>query len=119
MSVASKLQIKPGQHVVVLRKPDDVEIEGTSGGVVEDVASADGALVFVTAAADLSTPDVEAVLALARRDVLAWVAYPKGGQLGTDLNRDRLAALISQRGVQPVRQISVDSTWSALRFRPA
>ncbi|WP_446218704.1 hypothetical protein [Micromonospora sp. IBHARD004] len=55
MSVASKLQIKPGQDVVVLRKPDDVEIEGTSSGVVEDVASADGAVVFVTAAADANS----------------------------------------------------------------
>ncbi|MFE9691541.1 hypothetical protein [Micromonospora sp. NPDC005806] len=119
MSVASKLQIKPGQRVVVLRKPDGVEIDGTSSGAVEDVAAADGAMVFVTAAADLAAPEVEAVLALARRDALAWVAYPKGGQLGTDLNRDRLAAHLSQRGVQPVRQISVDATWSALRFRPA
>ncbi|WP_157746255.1 hypothetical protein [Micromonospora inositola] len=73
----------------------------------------------MTAAANLATPDVEAVLALARLDALTWVAYPKGRQLGTDLNRDTLAALLSQRGVQPVRQISVDGTWSALRFRPA
>ncbi|MGR6317567.1 hypothetical protein Q2K19_05090 [Micromonospora soli] len=119
MSVASKLQIKPGQHIVVLRKPDEVEIEGTSSAAVAEVAAADGAVVFVTAAADLATSEVEAVLDLARRDALAWVAYPKGGQLGTDLNRDRLAAALSQRGVQPVRQISVDATWSALRFRPA
>ncbi|NJP31198.1 hypothetical protein [Micromonospora thermarum] len=76
-------------------------------------------MVFVTSAEDLATPDVEAVLALARRDALAWVAYPKGGQLGTDLNRDRIAALLGEREVQPVRQISIDGTWSTLRFRPA
>jgi hypothetical protein len=35
-------------------------------------------------------------------DRLTWVAYPKSGQLGTDLNRDILAALLIDRGVQPV-----------------
>ena len=54
----------------------------------------------------------------ARADRLAWIGYPKGGQLGTDLNRDRLVAAPAARGVQPVRQVSIDQTWSALRFRP-
>jgi hypothetical protein len=72
----------------------------------------------VTRTADLVSPDAEAVLAAARRDALAWVAYPKACQLGTDLNRDSLAALMSERGVRPVRQVSVDGTWSALRFAP-
>jgi hypothetical protein len=26
---------------------------------------------------------------------------------------------VAVRGVQPVRQVSIDDTWSALRFRPA
>ena len=43
---------------------------------------------------------------------------PEGRQLGTDLNRDVLAALLEARGVQPVRSVSIDSVWSALRFRP-
>jgi phage-related baseplate assembly protein len=55
----------------------------------------------------------------ARRDRLAWIAYPKARQLGTGLNRDSLAATLAARGVQPVRQVSIDDTWSALRFRPA
>jgi hypothetical protein len=42
-----------------------------------------------------------------------------GSQLGTDLNRDRLVAALADQGVQPVRQIPVNDTWSALRFRPA
>ena len=34
-------------------------------------------------------------------------------------SRDRLAAALAEQGVQPVRQVSIDGTWSALRFRPA
>jgi hypothetical protein len=44
---------------------------------------------------------------------------PKGSQLGTGLNRDRLTAVLSAHGVQPVRQIPIDGTWPALHFRPA
>jgi hypothetical protein len=52
------------------------------------------------------------------RDGLAWIAYPKAGQLGTDLNRDILWKHLLASGVQGVRQIALDETWSALRFRP-
>ncbi|MGV9245501.1 hypothetical protein [Streptomyces sp. NPDC003710] len=115
MSVISKLQIKPGQSVVVLGKPNDVHLEIEAAG---DAASADAVLAFVTTSGDLMGADAQAALAAAQRDALAWVAYPKGGKLGTDLNRDTLAAALSERGVRPVRQIAIDDTWSALRFRP-
>jgi hypothetical protein len=50
---------------------------------------------------------------------LVWVAYPKAGKLGTDLNRDRLWQLVQDEGIRPVRQIAIDEVWSALRFRSA
>jgi hypothetical protein len=34
------------------------------------------------------------------------------------LNRDILAALAQSRGIQPVRSVSINGVWSALRFRP-
>ena len=73
---------------------------------------------FVSARAELATVAVPAIAA-ASRDELAWIAYPKAGKLGTDLNRDLLAAALADKGVQPVRQVAIDETWSALRFRPA
>ena len=35
------------------------------------------------------------------------------GKLGTDLNRDILAASLAAAGIQPVRQIAIDEVWSA------
>jgi hypothetical protein len=52
---------------------------------------------------------------LARPDIL-WVAYPKGNR--TDLNRDSLWPILSELGLRPVTQVSIDQMWSALRFRP-
>jgi hypothetical protein len=116
VSVITKLQIKPGQSVVVLGRPDDVHLDVETTG---EAASADAVLVFVTTSGDLPGADAQAAIAAARRDALAWVAYPKGGKLGTDLNRDTLAAALGEQGVRPVRQVAIDDTWSALRFRPA
>ena len=79
--------------------------------------SQEALLVFVRDAAQLELR-AEEVSASALADRLTWVAYPKAGQLGTDLNRDRLAELLGSKGVRPVRQIALDDVWSALRFRP-
>lgn len=118
MSVATKLQIKPGRQVAVLHAPDDVVIDVEPADLVEDAAEADAVVLFVRSTADLSTREGSLLVEAARRDALAWVAYPKAGRLGTDLNRDSLNALMVERGVRGVRQIAVDDTWSALRFRP-
>ncbi|GGV03544.1 hypothetical protein GCM10010260_45420 [Streptomyces filipinensis] len=115
MSVVSKLQIKPGQSVAVLGKPDDVHLEVEAAA---EAASADVVLAFLAGSDDLPGESAQAAPAAARRDALAWVAYPKGGRLGTDLDRDTLAAALSEQGVRPVRQVAIDDTWSALRLSP-
>jgi len=53
---------------------------------------------------------MQAGRAAARDGRLAWTGHPGGGQLGTDLNRDRLVAALADQGVQPVRQVSIDDT---------
>ena len=109
--LARRLQLKQ-QSIRVVNRPE---------GVAPDLPVADDAeavLVFVTDAAELDAYGRVAIAA-ARADRLAWIAYPKGGKRGTDLNRDILGARVAEEGVRPVRQVSVDDVWSALRFRPA
>jgi len=62
--------------------------------------------------------DLARRLQLAPGTSIAVVGAPDGTALGTDLNRDRLASAVSERGARPVRQVAIDGTWSALRFRP-
>jgi phage-related baseplate assembly protein len=115
VDVSSKLQLKPGQSVAVLNPPPGLVLPDAVAAAT--AADADAVVAFVVRLDDLGS--AEQAVAAARADRVAWIGYPKGGQLGTDLNRDRLVAALTGHGVQPVRQVSIDDTWSALRFRPA
>ena len=121
MTVARKLQIPAASTVVVLGLPADVDLEIPGDCLVvsdpTDAAQATAVVSFVVRADDLDSVAGPAIAA-GREDRLAWIAYPKARQLGTDLNRDILAALVEARGAQPVRSVSIDGVWSALRFRP-
>jgi hypothetical protein len=119
MELTAKLQIKPGQRIATLASGDDVPavVSGDVNPAAEPDA-ADVVVAFARSKEELATVAGPA-LAAARQDKLAWIAYPKAGKLGTDLNRDILARELSGQGVQPVRQVAIDETWSALRFRPA
>ena len=118
MDLTAKLQIKPGQTVAVVGVPGDVPLLAAGVNPAAEPGTADAVIAFVRNRAELGT-GADAAIAAARLDRLAWIAYPKAGKLGTDLNRDILAALVTERGVRPVRQVAIDETWSALRFRPA
>jgi hypothetical protein len=48
-----------------------------------------------------------------------WVSWPKqSSHMQTDLDRDRLAAAMEAYGLRPVASVSINETWSALRFKP-
>jgi hypothetical protein len=119
MDISAKMQIKPGQSVAVLAGQHDVPtITAEANETASDPRTADVVVAFVRTKADLDTVAVPAVEA-AKLDKLSWIAYPKAGKLGTDVNRDVLRNTLEQRGVQPVRQVAIDEVWTALRFRPA
>jgi len=113
MSLAKKLQIREGQSVRLINPP--------AGFILDAPATESGTPTLLLFAKDskslksLGKPVFEA----AKQDRLAWIAYPKAGKLDTDLNRDKLAEMVKPLGIQPVRLISLDDTWSAMRFRPA
>lgn len=111
--LAKKLNLKSGMTVRVIGRPADVELPGLTFTTADD---ADGVIVFVKELADVEAV-CEPVVEAAKADPIAWMVYPKAGQLGTDLNRDILWRHMQPKGVQGVRQIAVDEVWSAMRFR--
>jgi hypothetical protein len=119
MDISAKLQLKPGQSIAVIGHPGELPpLADAAVNPAADPGDADAVIAFIRLARELD-PVAGPAVAAAQRDRLAWIAYPKAGQLGTDLNRDTLAGLAAAREVQPVRQVAIDATWSALRFRPA
>jgi len=52
-------------------------------------------------------------------DSVFWIAYPKGtAKLKSNINRDSIRMTVEEFGITTVSAISIDETWSALRFRP-
>jgi hypothetical protein len=118
MDLTGKLQLKPGQSVAIVNAPEDAALELSGHPIAERADAADAVIAYCANQAELEALSGTFVPP-ASRDALTWVAYPKAGQLGTDLTRDVLADLVKAKGVQPVRQVALDDVWSALRLRPA
>ena len=114
--VADKLLIKPGTSLWVsddtrraLLGPMPAGVEPSS-----DPSKASTAIVFADDAAAVRRRFAIDGTALLGSGNL-WVLYPKGNK--ADINRDSLWPILSEFGFRPISQVSVDDTWSALRFR--
>ncbi|MEJ2218487.1 MAG: hypothetical protein P8099_17950 [Gemmatimonadota bacterium] len=108
--LSKKLQIKDA-GIRVVNAPEGLRLNLPAG----DGPDA-GVLLFVRDRGELDEHGATALdAALAGR--LAWIAYPKAGQLGTDLSRDVLWDAVKGAGVRPVRQIAIDDVWTGMRFR--
>ncbi len=121
--LAKKLRIKPGYRVALLNAPsgyraqlsplpERVEVAKTTAG------DSDLVHLFVSSKADVDRRVPSAIGALKQGGVL-WISYPKrSAKVATDITRDIGWDALRSAGWRPVSQVSIDDTWSALRFRP-
>lgn len=124
MNLSNKLRIQPGQRLLFLNAPPGyVELLGPMPADVEVCDSPqqgtfDFVHLFVKTVDELARLGPVAIQA-AKYDGLLWISYPKRSSgVDTDLTRDRGWETLSQAGLRPVTQVSIDEVWSALRFRP-
>ena len=122
-ALAKKLQIKPGHQLLLVNTPPDMAAQlaplpdAVQLLVANGTGPADVVLCFVQNSLALRQHAAMA-LAAVTPDGLLWFAYPKGSSgVPTDLNRDAGWAPVSGAGWEPVRQVAIDATWSAVRFR--
>ena len=119
-----KLRIQPGHHIMFVNPPPGY-IENL-GNLPEGVQILEGPAVeldfvqlFVKNIAELEELAPAAIKSI-RYDGLLWVCYPKkSSKVETDISRDVGWEVMAESGFRPVTQVSIDETWSALRFRPA
>ncbi|GCE12639.1 hypothetical protein [Tengunoibacter tsumagoiensis] len=121
--LTKKLQMKSGQRVLLLNAPLGYlkNLEPLPEGV-DPVSTPDGEFDFVQLFVKNLEELAEALpiaLQAIKYDALFWIAYPKGGsKAGTDLHRDTLSQAVSEHNFSSVTLVSLDETWSAMRFRP-
>ncbi len=121
--LAGKLQIKPGNRLLVLNAPpgylarlgplpDGVGLAERPSGTYDVVH------LFVNDKAELGRLAQRALEAIKPSGVF-WVSYPKrSAKVSTDITRDVGWDELTAAGWRPVSQVSIDDVWSALRFRP-
>ena len=112
-TLKTRLQIRDGMQGQVSGVPAGVDLEDVpTQGQGEDFV-----IVFVQSVADLEQLAAK-VVASVREDGLVWICYPKkSSRIKTDITRDHGWQVLRNLGYRPVRQVAIDSTWSALRFR--
>lgn len=122
-SLVKKLVIKPGYRLLILNAPDgytDLLGELPEGAAIDTTANGQYDLVqlFVKSKADLNAHAPNAIAAV-KSGGLLWFTYPKKtSAIKTDINRDEGWEVVLKAGWDPVTQIAIDATWSALRFKP-
>ncbi|MBN1246758.1 MAG: hypothetical protein JXC32_03830 [Anaerolineae bacterium] len=123
--LVKKLRLLPGQRALILNSPEGY-VEGL-GELPEGVALSheaggdtfDFVHLFVKHSEEFAALGPVARHAI-KYDGMLWISYPKrSAKVQTDLSRDAMWGLLTDAGMRPVSQISIDDTWSAVRFRPA
>ena len=117
-----KLFIREDYDVVVLNAPRDYKARLTPlprGVSVHDRLGPSHNLIqlFVKTKDELQEK-LPPLIDHLKGDGWLWVSYPKGSsRVKTDINRDSIWEYAVTLGLKAVHQISLDETWSSIRFR--
>jgi hypothetical protein len=122
-ALSRKLQIKPGNRVLLLNAPEGyaASLDPLPEGAAVATAARgrfDVVHLFARDSRDLARDAPKALKAVADGGVL-WISYPKRSSgVETDLTRDIGWKVVEEAGWGGVAQVAIDEVWSALRFRP-
>ncbi|KEO84847.1 YdeI/OmpD-associated family protein [Tumebacillus flagellatus] len=120
-----KLRLREDAKAVVLNAPEGyLELLGDLEGFdvrteVDEPGTFDFVQLFVKSVAELQEWVPLAVKALGGGDAIFWIAYPKkSGKIKTDISRDVGWDVVDEAAYEGVSLVSIDETWSSMRFRP-
>lgn len=114
---ALALNVPGGDYAALIGGcPEGVSVASAFDG---ETGTYDFVHLFVSSAAELEALSPMALEAVTP-DGLLWFSYPKkSSKMKTDITRDTGWKPVRDAGYEGVTQISIDDTWSALRYRPA
>lgn len=120
-----KLNFKDQEKILVINAPEEffqslqqfrnfVQVDETF-----ETEQYSFALIFVKSEKDI-IDSLQLVKSNLIPDGVLWYAYPKKSskKYKSEINRDLGWNQLGEMGFEPVRQVSIDADWSAVRFRP-
>lgn len=120
-----KLQYKEEKNLLIQGLPSSIEKQFSKLAFAKNVTPLlksrriDFALVFAINENQLNGI-LQDVLPALHDEAKLWIAYPKTtSKIVTNLNRDCSWDMVVNAGYEGVRQVALDSVWSALRFKRA
>lgn len=117
--VVPKLKLLAEEKNLIMNAPDSFkeQIKGIPFDVTPKQDEYEYVQVFVKSIDDVNKFAAVALKAI-KEDGKLWFCYPKKTSgIKTDINRDQGWDLVWKRDYGGVAAVSVDDTWSALRFR--
>ena len=116
--IADKMGIKEAMRILLIHTPQE-SVEAIDPPQVTMHTEAQGLydhiLLFVTTEADLDRQFPALKPHLDSQGKL-WVAWPKGGLLGTDLTIKNVIRVGYDHGLVESTNLRIDDTWTALKF---
>ncbi|QQL51040.1 YdeI/OmpD-associated family protein [Mucilaginibacter ginkgonis] len=122
-ALAKKLQIKPGTTWLLINAPEGYQslLDPLPDGVnLSDALTAqpNGVQLFVKNSAEL-VEELKTAHLLLKPDTIFWITYPKKSSgVKTDLEMMGPWEELGKYGLDGVSAVSVNETWTALRFKP-
>jgi len=122
-ALMKKLRLPQEGKVLVLQSPEgylqELGLEDTAAQFEQDLSGQyDFVQLFTVTVDELEKFGPQALKAI-KPDGLLWLCYPKGSsKLVADLSRDKGWDIVKAAGFEGVSLVSIDDTWSAMRFRP-
>lgn len=116
--IIKKLKFK--DSAVVINAPSHLSASFKELGYSDKFGKtkSDNTLVFINDSKSLNQ-FLKTGLSKIEFDSILWLAFPKGtSKIKTDVNRDSIRNTCEEYGIATVTAVSIDETWSALRFRP-
>ncbi|MBO0953161.1 DUF3052 family protein [Fibrella forsythiae] len=117
-SVSAKMGVKPTSRAILINAPTEavqalelpaLDLETNLQGVFDYIH------LFAITQAELKEQLPTLKGSLEQTGTL-WVSWPKGGQRGTDLTLPKVIEIGYAHGLVESKSLSVNSTWSALKF---
>ena len=117
-TLLEKMFLKPEHSIALLNVPENLknDLKITKKTSYDLMSTYDFILTFYTKKSDLQK-EVEKLKTSLEPNGLLWIGYPKAKRLETDLNRDILHETAKFFGLDGVSLISLNETWSAMRFK--